>query len=487
MTTLSTSHREAEGITDISLEILIHIQSFAEPSDIISLRQTCKYLYDATHQREVWKSALHRVCTSHGLFTRSFPMQQMSNEELENAALGPRRFASMLMSRSTDSLPKPHTTRIIESRLAIAEEMGEFKTFEFIPGGRYLITQCDQAILLWDLGANINVDRALSPNPIASLPINTVPGFGCGPTTDGLGALLFVMIDPMPNQPITDISVYVIHPSSLAPEFVHVASLKGLHFERNFWTWTDSLFVWSTHPSTFVTVWNFKDNSIVSWPHQTPKILDIAVSGGNIIVYQRHGFSLYTIPPLHPRHETDSIDASVMNEPHPSVAEFAYNKAGALYRDGYAVSNQWMRGRADQQILGFIATDNKARPIANYYIWEELNNPNLPTSIPLLADSSGSTQLTERHGFPMMRFCDQYTTQLWSKDNQLFLTLSPIPTETVAKRGHFGTFKVIRLWELEKAGRDLSEILDYALCPATGRLCVLTDESELLIVDYLAP
>ncbi|KAF8064036.1 hypothetical protein FPV67DRAFT_199187 [Lyophyllum atratum] len=453
-----------------------------EAFDIISLRQTCKYLYDATHQRAVWKNALHRVCASHGLFMPSFPMERMSNEELENAALGPRRFSSMLMSRSPDSLLKPHTTRVIESRFALGEEPGDFKTFEFIPGGRYLITRCDYAILLWDLGPNITVKGALPPNPIASISMDTIPGFGCVPTADGFGVLLFVKKLSTVNQPFRDISVHVIYPTSSTPEFAEVASLNCLSSEHLIWAWTDSLLVYTVESSAFITVWNFRENSIVSWDHRILKVFDVAISEGHIIIYQRHGFSLYTIPPLEPCHGADSLDVSVANF---SVAEFAHNQCGTLYQDCSGVSNHWMSRRADPQILGFVARDEEDESIVNYYIWEKLNNPNLPTSIPLLADSSGSTRLTERHGLPIMRFCDQYTTQLWSKDNQLFLTLSLIPTQTVATRGRFGTFKVINLWG--KASHDLDDMLDYALCPATGRLCVLTRESEFLIIDYLAP
>ncbi|KAF8064034.1 hypothetical protein FPV67DRAFT_1628954 [Lyophyllum atratum] len=487
MTPLATSPCEAhEGITGISLEILVHIQSYMEAFDIISLRQTCRYLYDATHQRTVWKSAFHRVCASHGLFKPSFPVEEMSTKALENAALGPRRFSSMLINKSLDSLPNPHTTRIVESRFAMPEEFGYFQTFEFIPGGRYLITTCDHAILLWDLGANINAQRTIRPNPIASLPVDNVVNTGCGPTTDGLGILLFVTKWSTPNQPFIDMSVHVIHPSSSTPKFAHVASLNNLHFVRLAWAWTDSLLVFSTRSSDVITVWNFNDNSIVSWDPQTPDILNIAISEGQVLVYRQHGFSLYTIPPLHPRPRTDNIDASVTNEPHPSVAEFAYNKTGApQYMGCHPMSNQWMSGRADRQILGFVATDNELRRITNYYIWEKLNNPNLPTKIPLLADSSCSTDVPESYEFPMMPFCDQYITQILSMDNQLSLTLSPIPTETVATRGHCGTFKVTRLWET--GWHDSGDILDYVLCPATGRLCVLTNDSAFLVIDYLAP
>ncbi|KAF8064052.1 hypothetical protein FPV67DRAFT_199842 [Lyophyllum atratum] len=294
---LSARDGEAhEGITGISLEIHAHIQSFIEPSDIISLRQTCRYLYDATHQREVWKSVLRRVCISQGLFMPSFPMEQMSMEELENAALGPLRFSSMLTSRNPDSLPKPHKTRIIEFRSATAGKFGEFQRFDFIPGGRYLITQCDHALLFWDLGANISVNRTLPLNPIASLPIDTafkVSGFGCGPTTDGLGILLFVVKDPTTAyQRTSDVSVHVIHPLSSNPEFVHVASLNGIRFRQLRWAWTDSLFVFSTYPSGYVTVWNFKDDSILSWDHKFPQVFDIAVCEGHIIIYQPDSFSL---------------------------------------------------------------------------------------------------------------------------------------------------------------------------------------------------
>jgi hypothetical protein len=51
--------------------------------------KTCKALQPSTRQRVVWVAALLRVCIDNDLFLPSFPISEMSDLELEKAAMAP--------------------------------------------------------------------------------------------------------------------------------------------------------------------------------------------------------------------------------------------------------------------------------------------------------------------------------------------------------------------------------------------------------------
>jgi hypothetical protein len=57
--------------------------------------KTRKALELATRQRLFWVAALHRICLDNTLFLPSFPIPDMSDLELERAAMAPRRWIEL--------------------------------------------------------------------------------------------------------------------------------------------------------------------------------------------------------------------------------------------------------------------------------------------------------------------------------------------------------------------------------------------------------
>ena len=102
-------------LANICLDVQIGICMCLHPSDILSLRKVCPHLKFSllkplkytniiktcraferiTRQRVVWVAALHRVCFENTLFLPSFPISDMSNLEIEKAAMGPRRWIEL--------------------------------------------------------------------------------------------------------------------------------------------------------------------------------------------------------------------------------------------------------------------------------------------------------------------------------------------------------------------------------------------------------
>ncbi|KAF8800148.1 hypothetical protein BYT27DRAFT_7315038 [Phlegmacium glaucopus] len=82
-------------LTDLPLDLHIHICEFLHPSQILALRQTCKAVYEATLQRTVWIHALDRICRENLLFLPALPTAAMSVVQLERAATPLRWFTAI--------------------------------------------------------------------------------------------------------------------------------------------------------------------------------------------------------------------------------------------------------------------------------------------------------------------------------------------------------------------------------------------------------
>ena len=131
----------------------INIESFGCLRHI----KTCKTLELATRKRIVWMSVLHRVCIDNTLFLPSFPIPDMSDLELERAAIAPHRWIELCsgfqkqQSNDSSEMLSPRTTRIIKDVI---------NSLYIVPGGRYLVIVGD-GLFVWDLGYVSTVDCKL--------------------------------------------------------------------------------------------------------------------------------------------------------------------------------------------------------------------------------------------------------------------------------------------------------------------------------------
>jgi hypothetical protein len=173
------------SLANIFLDVQIGICMFLHPSDILSLRKvrrhqkfsllksvesivikTCKALQPSTRQRVVWVAALHRVCFDNVLFLPSFPIYDMSDLEIEKAAMGPRRWIELCSAYEKQSLNdpaailRPRTTRIIDHLFATEVYFDSTDLF-IVPGGRYLVSCSPNDISVLDLGYTSSADCKL--------------------------------------------------------------------------------------------------------------------------------------------------------------------------------------------------------------------------------------------------------------------------------------------------------------------------------------
>ena len=157
-----------------------------------SIIKTCKALQAATRKRVVWVDALHRVCFDNALFLPSFPISEMSDRELEKAAMAPRRWVELYSAFKEQHLYDhaamlhPRGTRYINDLLAISST----ETF-IVPGGRYLVTSSCYTISVLDLGYTSSADCKL----IASVRLDggdsKTHHLAVQATLDGMGLVIF--------------------------------------------------------------------------------------------------------------------------------------------------------------------------------------------------------------------------------------------------------------------------------------------------------
>ena len=212
----TTSSEVATGtltLSNICLDVQIGICMFLYPSDILALRnvcrhqmfslvegnfiiiKTCKALQTSTRERVIWVAALHRVCFDNTLFLPSFPIPEMSDLEIEKAAMGPRRWIELCGAYEkqvffNDGRPAqllPRTTRIIDDLFDTKVDFDSTDLF-LVPGGRYLVCSSPIDIFVLDLGYASSADCKLmaSVEPEGGNKVSMVHT-----TPDGMGLAIY--------------------------------------------------------------------------------------------------------------------------------------------------------------------------------------------------------------------------------------------------------------------------------------------------------
>ena len=159
--------------------------------------KTCKAFEHTTRLRAVWLAALHQVCIDNTLFLPSFPISDMSDLELEKAAMGPRRWIELCGGFKKQNLSdpgailRPRTTRIINDLFKSAPMVKYISTeFFIVPGGRYAVSYSPDGISFLDLGYTSTADCKL----IASVGPPEGGSDTCivQPTPDGMGLIILL-------------------------------------------------------------------------------------------------------------------------------------------------------------------------------------------------------------------------------------------------------------------------------------------------------
>ncbi|KAF6764465.1 hypothetical protein DFP72DRAFT_423288 [Ephemerocybe angulata] len=257
------------GSFRISSEIIMHILRFLCPTDIISMRKTCRMMHRITKCRVVWLEALERVCEKYGIFKPTFPMETMSILELEHASTGPVKFLGGVKMYHDEECVRPYLTRTPQLRRErSSHDSYSYDTFHLVPGGRFLLTSDLNTIWLFDLGYNMNV-------PVKPLPLATLEGFGemqsIAPTTNGK-ELLIASLKRFPYggpEPKPILYIHQISPNHgtkdskfLCKRKLELQTHQAIHIGNIHLT---STFVFFKCKEEFV-LWNWAENTGCRWP-----------------------------------------------------------------------------------------------------------------------------------------------------------------------------------------------------------------------------
>ena len=192
-------------LANTPLDLQITICMFLHPSDILALRKvclsintesfgygclkhvkTCKALELATRRRIVWVAVLRKVCLDNTLFLPSFPISDMSDLELERAAMGPHRWIQLFYASQ-----RQHSngfSETLQPRKIRDFEDGDKSNFYIVPGGRYMVIASD-TLSVWDLGYISTVDCEL----VASVELDDYCYFlEVQATPDGMGLVILI-------------------------------------------------------------------------------------------------------------------------------------------------------------------------------------------------------------------------------------------------------------------------------------------------------
>ncbi|KAG6919359.1 hypothetical protein DXG01_006908 [Tephrocybe rancida] len=380
-------------------------------------------------------------------------MAQMSNKDLEHAALAPAQFAAFIMKRPDhpDQSILPHSTRIL-----LNDEVDvKFDDLYLIPGGRFLITLSNR-IALWDLGA-----QTIIPRPLASTAQqNGLQILDCCPTSDDQNSPGFQQLSVL-----RDTTGMSIKAASYTQSIVAIL----LDNDR-------------------VVLWDFARDTISLNIVRGHGLRDILVMEDHIIVFDGSGFSLYKIPELVQRNPTLSLAENSSNGySHPLALDPVMNIAHPHprpYHYLYAMAHSWFSNYNGRPQFSLVGSDQIRDCVVNQYMMVDIKHPYLPSRTPILL-SSVSTQ-EQGHENPLIRPCDRYIV-MTSVDSLSRWGFNVFMLESSHKplgESSHGEFVKKRLWTAPLG----IEPLEAQLCASSGRFCVLLPESsEIRVMDYLPP
>ncbi|KAJ7512802.1 hypothetical protein B0H11DRAFT_2213365 [Mycena galericulata] len=465
-------------LNEFPMDTLIHIQSFMDPTDILSLRQASKLMASATKHRIVWLDALRRVCALHEVSMLTYPIENMSPAELEHAATSPERFLAQV-SKTTDVLIPALSTRLLQPRLPKSSigppgPLGEVSLMRLIPGGRYLVISNDAArISVWDLG--YGPAAIIDPHPFASIVLGHSPKeIFIQPTKDHHGFRLLVYYTD--GNALVEIMVFEVYPAAEKPTFTCIAKRRIFSPKLGAVTLIPDKFV--CYHDFLVTIWDFvEDSSAVVHVYQP--LLSITASPTTIFGQHDEGISVIEIPPLHPT-GTPAAEA-VVETATPLMMLSHVHAVFEHSADIYASQGDWHSSPDVPVVLdvfGLLLDGSNA--YARCLIKPVSGGDDLPRALPVLNGISRVPPDTfDANFYGRLRFAGTHLVRTWPTDNQIMINAAEIPAgrqiEFESKTGW--------LWELPEGG----EVWVYDLDAMSGRLVALASPFEIRVMDYLLP
>ncbi|KAF8800133.1 hypothetical protein BYT27DRAFT_7175825 [Phlegmacium glaucopus] len=479
-------------LTDLPLDVQIHICELLHPSQILALRQTCKTVYEATLQRSVWIHALHHICRENSLFLPTFSIAAMSVAQLERAATAPLRWIALSSSkdRNNNEVLHPRGIRVIEDPFAStknvqfqnARELRSFTSLYLVPGGRYLVTSSD-CLGLWDL-ASVS-DSDMTSDGKLTMWTTEIPEFGLWciqPTPDGLGIRILANSSPTYNYVLT-LYIFEIYPQKETPQFAKIAELmvdlpeEDPEFAKS--SLNGNIVVNYNSGEGTVVVWDFVANTVASWFISNSSHIDEVIKVTETTLITTHAHStpslwIFQIPPLTPYSSRSRHD---IKYPPGLAPVFILNVTSSVVQN----PDSWY-----YDVPIYIDVEN--HETGNYErskldIACDLSNVSLVPIAPI----AGQYPTEDQRGGDVMyyRICDEGIVN----DHELSETIEvhTYPTSSGISMGS-GPSSDSHRSRLPSLHIDMTQLAvansAYSFCPASARL-VYEDDEGVVISDFV--
>ncbi|KAJ7108610.1 hypothetical protein C8R44DRAFT_803195 [Mycena epipterygia] len=466
-------------LNEFPMDTLIHLQSFMDPIDIISLRLSSKSMASATRHRTVWLGALRRVCAAHDVSILTYPIEKMTLAALEHAATSPARFlAQMSKNRATDDQVPAFSTRLFQPRLPKSSpgDLGEVRLIRLIPGGRYLVTSSSGArISVWDIG--YSPAAVLNPYSVVSTVLAEAPTeLLIQPTKNRKGFRILVFYTV--GNTLVEVHVFEIYPAEDKPTFTSIAKRRIPSPGLEAFTFTPDRFTY--HHDLLITTWDFvQDTSATLQVYES--LMGMTVSPTTIVTRDAEGISMVEIPPLHPS-GTPAAEAIV--EPVTPFPTFSH--IHAIFEEPaelHASQSDWHSSPDVPLVLDIFGilvdgSDAYARCLVKPVSGGDSDLPNaLPVFMGISRVPPNTTYDAAFYG--RLHFAGTHLVRTWPSSDSIMINTAKIP---LRRQMEFES-KTSWLWEWPSAVDSWL----YDLDTVSGRLVVLTTPSEIRIMDYMLP
>ncbi|PPQ86389.1 hypothetical protein CVT26_004861 [Gymnopilus dilepis] len=494
--------RSSATFTSLAVDLVLRVFQFLQPSDIISLRKTCKTLSELTKLRTVWISALRSVMIKHCVSEATCPFQEMTLPLLEHVALAPHRLTS-LVARSDGATVLPMTIRVLSPRLTNAEkEMYGIQDNDGLydscvePSGRFLASlsayESFTLFTVWDLGLCGNdvirpIARYLEEAPVTLF----LDGFNPGPQKSGA----FYLVSANESSFLNPLSVLVHKVSMSAPVVMTFSAKLEIPIAAPF-------IMPHTHqvPGTCnlvaqyddddgvinLWVWNFLANTAAAMAiidHQSTGKETIQYYNDCIMIASDGCIRIYNLPPLLPRH---------------SIVVPAERKATIVIATPSMTFRSFFRGQDVAQNMPSYFAEITQSQVTIFEVAEnnQFHNSNLPNKLPIAV---GRIRLTDQvfwsqnQRFTNLRQCEDVLLLMgYSNADSESGDLSVFGADTDGIFGKGGGKLMKTIFANALVRQDVK---GKQLCPTLGRVYIHTRRRAapsrrghcIYIFDYLAP
>jgi hypothetical protein len=197
----------------------------------------------------------------------------------------------------------------------------------------------------------------------------------------------------------------------------------------------------------------------------------------HLIILNRTEIIIWEIPFLKNVARSDIPDSELANRFPPTISLGYSFPPDSRMPNLFSVPSQWWPTSYNDIILGSVVPDlkNNVSEITLHRLdpgtlssGGQITEMGIVSSIPL-------RMVNESEFLFGLRFCNGELCQRWRPDNDVLISLIPIPTS------HEETTSVVT--------RTLfsGPLWDFDFCPASGRLVVATPENVIHVMDFLSP